>query len=91
MPSWRCNTFVPVVNMKLVFLACFFFLVAYHAVAQSAQSVNPVENKPGKEMCTLAGTVVRLDTGEPLKKARVYLLDHQKGEKSVFDGILDGY
>jgi hypothetical protein len=37
-----------------------------------------------KESATVAGHVLRLDTGEPLKKARVTLRSHPGGEFSVF-------
>src|SRR5579863_8042095 len=38
-----------------------------------------------KENCTVAGTVLRLDTGEPLKKAIVVLIGRESQGESVLD------
>jgi len=38
-----------------------------------------------KESCSVSGTVVRQDTGEPLSKARVTFVNHEKWEDSDFD------
>jgi carboxypeptidase family protein len=69
--------------MKCISIACLFLLGSCQAAAQSAQGpVSP--NQPDKEKCTVAGIVVRLDTGEPLKKATVVLWSRDSGEHSFF-------
>jgi hypothetical protein len=56
-----------------------------------AQSVSPASDPahPEKEKCAVAGTVLRLDTGEPLKKAMVTLTNRENQEKPVSD-VTDG-
>lgn len=50
------------------------------------QSAQPATTSPasGQKSSTVAGNVFRLDTGEPLKKARVLLQSHSDVESSVF-------
>ena len=38
-----------------------------------------------KQTCSVSGTVVRQDTGEPLSKAKITLVTHENWEDSVFD------
>ena len=56
--------------MKPVSIACFLLLPFWQAGAQ-APPPQPTDTAKSQnnEKCVLAGTVVRLDTGEPLKKA----------------------
>jgi protocatechuate 3,4-dioxygenase beta subunit len=69
--------------MKWISIACFFLLASWQASAQSAQSSGPAITL-NKEKCTVAGTVVRLDTGVPLKKATVVLWYRDSRDHSSF-------
>jgi Carboxypeptidase regulatory-like domain len=70
-------------DMKLLTPACLLLFAA----SLAAQTDSPQKNSsaPDKDKCTVSGTVLRLDTGEPLKKAKVSLLDNAKSENSVID------
>jgi hypothetical protein len=62
-----------VANMRSLSTLCLLLISASFFPSQCAQSptTSPATNK---ETATVAGNVVRLDTGEPLKKAKVILL-----------------
>ena len=57
--------------MRLLYAICSVLLAPALALCQSADS--PKTATPDKESATVAGQVVRADTGEPLKKAQVSL------------------
>lgn len=60
-------------NMRSLLILCIFLFGILPTLAQSRQSPSPA---PNKENATVAGNVVRLDTGEPLRKAKVILQSH---------------
>jgi protocatechuate 3,4-dioxygenase beta subunit len=68
--------------MYPVSIVCFLLLVYWQAGAQTPQ-LNAAKTQDN-ERCVVAGTVVRLDTGEPLKKATVILRSHDTVEQSMF-------
>ena len=70
-------------KMRPVSIVCFLLLLCWQAGAQAPQPIGAPKTQNNAE-CVLAGTVVRLDTGEPLKKATVILRSHDNGEQSVF-------
>jgi hypothetical protein len=72
-----------VAKMRPVSIACFLLLLCWQAGAQAPQPIGEPKTQNNAE-CVLAGTVARLDTGEPLKKATVILRSHDNGEQSVF-------
>lgn len=64
-------------------ILCLLVFTSFPPSGQSAQtSTTPPDFD--KESATVAGHVFRLDTGEPLKKARVTLQSHTNKEFSVF-------
>jgi len=70
--------------MKSILPAAFLLLTPFSLRAQAV----PLASDPThleKEKCTVAGTVLRLDTGEPLKKAMVTLRSRENQDKSVLD------
>jgi hypothetical protein len=69
--------------MRPVSIACFLLLLCWQVGAQAPQPIGAPKTQNNAE-CGLAGTVVRLDTGEPLNKATVILRSHDNGEQSVF-------
>jgi hypothetical protein len=69
--------------MRPISIACFLLLLCWQAGAQAPQSIGAPKTQNNAE-CVVAGTVVRLDTGEPLKKATVILRSHDNGEQPVF-------
>ena len=69
--------------MRPVSIACFLLLLCWQAGAQAPQSTEAAKAQIN-EKCAVAGTVVRLDTGEPLKKATVILRNHDSVEHSAF-------
>jgi Carboxypeptidase regulatory-like domain len=71
--------------MKLFTPACLFLLITANLAAQTDSPQKNSPAAPDKNNCTVSGTVLRLDTGEPLKKAKVSLLDNAKGENSAID------
>src|SRR5580700_1900426 len=72
-----------VAKMRPVSIACFLLLLCWQAGAQAPQPIGEPKTQNNAEG-VLAGTVARLDTGEPLKKATVILRSHDNGEQSVF-------
>jgi hypothetical protein len=70
--------------MKSLVLAALLLLIP---LSLHAQAVPPsgIPTQLEKEKCTVAGMVLRLDTGEPLKKAMVILSDRESQGKSVSD------
>src|SRR5258708_32925307 len=71
--------------MRPVTIAYFLMLLCWRAGAQSPppQPTDTAKSQ-NNEKCVVAGTVVRLDTGEPLKKATVILRNHDNVEQSAF-------
>jgi Carboxypeptidase regulatory-like domain len=70
--------------MKLVLSTLVGLILAAGLHAQSnapASEAAPAD----KETCSVSGTVLRQDTGEPLSKAKVSLVAREKWEDSVFD------
>lgn len=63
-----------VANMRSLSSLCLLFLCASLLPGQCAQTPTTSPATNSKETATVAGNVVRLDTGEPLKKAKVILL-----------------
>ncbi len=63
------------------------FLWLILAAGLAAQTDPPANEAAAadKEKCRVSGTVLRQDTGEPLKKAKVTLISREKWEDSVFD------
>ena len=69
--------------MRSLPILSLLFIFSFFSFGQSTQ---PTTTSPAsdKKSSTVAGNVVRLDTGEPLKKARVLLESHTDVESSVF-------
>ncbi|HEY1470157.1 MAG TPA: carboxypeptidase regulatory-like domain-containing protein [Candidatus Acidoferrum sp.] len=61
--------------MRSLFILCLLLISAAAFPGQCAQSPSTPPG-PKKETATVAGNVLRLDTGEPLKKAKVSLQSH---------------
>ena len=59
--------------MRSLSILCLLLISASSFPSQCAQSP-AASTAPNKENATVAGNVLRLDTGEPLKKAKVILL-----------------
>ena len=70
--------------MRPVTIAYFLMLLCWRAGAQSPPQPTDTAKSQNNEKCVVAGTVVRLDTGEPLKKATVILRNHDNVEQSAF-------
>ena len=72
-----------ITNMRSLPILSLLLFTSFPSYGQSAQ---PTITSPGsdKKSATVAGNVFRLDTGEPLKKARVTLRGHADEEFSVF-------
>ncbi|HUN60406.1 MAG TPA: carboxypeptidase-like regulatory domain-containing protein [Candidatus Sulfotelmatobacter sp.] len=70
-------------NMKSV--AMLSLLVLSCSYAQATPQSSAAAASPDKQNATVSGTVLRLDTGEPLKKARVGLQNHGNAETSFFE------
>jgi len=69
--------------MRSLPILCFLLFISFPTLGQSAQTSTTTPASE-KESATVAGQVLRLDTGEPLKKARVTLRSHPGEEFSVF-------
>ena len=70
--------------MKYVFALLLGFPLAICLRAQTNHATSdgaPVD----KATCSVSGTVVRQDTGEPLTKSKITLVTHENWEDSVFD------
>ena len=74
---------VRLANMKSV--AMLSLLVLSCSYAQATPQSSATAASPEKQNATVSGTVQRLDTGEPLKKARVGLQNHGNAETSFFE------
>ena len=69
--------------MRSLPILSLLLLTSFRSFGQSPQT--PATSIPSdKKSATVAGNVLRLDTGEPLKKARVTLQGHADEEFSVF-------
>jgi len=64
-------------------ILCLLLFTSFPPLGQSAQTSTTTPASE-KESATIAGHVLRLDAGEPLKKARVTLRSHPGEEFSVF-------
>lgn len=69
--------------MRFVCVFCLLLFVAFDSLAQSATTPSPARD-PSKETAVVAGQVLRLDTGEGLKKAQVSLQSHNGEAFSAF-------
>ena len=69
--------------MRPISITCFLLHLAWQVAAQAPQPTDAAKTA-NKEKCTVAGTVVRLDSGAALKKATVVLRSNESGGKSVF-------
>jgi hypothetical protein len=69
--------------MRSLPILCLLLFTSFPPLGQSAQTSTTTPASE-KESATIAGHVLRLDTGEPLKKARVTLRSHSGEEFSVF-------
>jgi len=69
--------------MRSLPILCLLLFTSFPPLGQSAQTSTTTPASE-KESATIAGHVLRLDTGEPLKKARVTLRSHPGEEFSVF-------
>jgi len=58
--------------MRSLPVLCLFLFGSLPTLGQSQQTPSPIA-APNKETATVAGNVLRLDTGEPLKKAKAIL------------------
>jgi Carboxypeptidase regulatory-like domain len=76
---------VQLANMKSVAMLSLLVLSCSYAHAQATPQSPAAATSPAKQNATVSGTVLRLDTGEPLKKARVGLQNHSNGETSFFE------
>lgn len=70
--------------MRSAYALCLLFFVPFVSPCQLSAPSTSTANS-AKESATVAGTVLGLDTGEPLKKARVTLASRTDFEKSVMD------
>ena len=68
--------------MRILWLCCVLLFLPLHAAGQAAPST--ASRDPSKETATVAGQVVRQDTGEPLKKALVTLHSNSGDKFSAF-------
>jgi protocatechuate 3,4-dioxygenase beta subunit len=75
-------------NMRPLLILCACLLAICPVFGQSAQTpaaaTSPTATPPGKENASVGGKVLRLDTGDPLKKARVELQSHSGVGYGVF-------
>jgi hypothetical protein len=69
--------------MRSLPILCLLLFNSFPPLGRSAQTTTATPASD-KESATVAGYVLRLDTGEPLKKARVTLQSHTDEEFSVF-------
>lgn len=69
--------------MRRVSIVFFLLLLHWEAAAHVPQATDTAKMQ-SSEKCTVAGTVVRLDSGAVLKKATVVLRSPEGGGKSVF-------
>jgi protocatechuate 3,4-dioxygenase beta subunit len=69
--------------MKHVFIASVLLFLPCQAAAQAPQPTDSAKT-PDNTKCAVAGTVARVDTGEPLKKAQVILRSNDNIERSAF-------
>ena len=69
--------------MKRLFAILLLFFLPF-TCAQSPPA-SAVLASVDKESCSISGTVVRQDNGEPLSKAKVVVISREKWEESTFD------
>jgi protocatechuate 3,4-dioxygenase beta subunit len=74
--------------MKLLSLALLGLLLAPSTSAQTAAR-DPSSEKPAKEKCSVAGTVVRLSDGAPLKTAIVGLVNPDDPQERTDSAVTD--
>lgn len=68
--------------MRSLPIVCLLLFGSFHSSGQSAPQALTKSPPPDKETATVAGNVLRLDTGEPLKKARVTL--NSRGSNALY-------
>lgn len=69
--------------MKQLYIPCLLLFLNWQAAAQAPQSTDSAKTRNNTK-CVVEGTVARLDTGEPLKKAAVVLRSNDNIERSAF-------
>jgi hypothetical protein len=62
--------------MRFLSILCLLLFVSLTSFAQSVPAASQTSGTRDKQNATIAGSVVRLDTGEALKKAKVTLQSH---------------
>jgi protocatechuate 3,4-dioxygenase beta subunit len=67
--------------MRFLALLCFIVFTPFHSVGQPSPQTPATAQK---QNATVAGTVVRLDNGEPLKKAKVHLQSRVRDDYEEF-------
>jgi hypothetical protein len=70
--------------MRSPFIFCLLLLLPFASHCQNAADP-PTPSDPTKQQATVAGTVLRLDTGESLKKARVELVNRSDDKQSIYE------
>jgi hypothetical protein len=70
--------------MRSPFILCLLLLLPFASHCQNAADP-PTPSDPTKQQATVAGTVLRLDTGEPLKKARIELDNRSDDKQSIYE------
>jgi hypothetical protein len=70
--------------MRSACILCLFLLESLSSVCQSVPHSSSARTEVPKEKAAIAGYVFRLDTGEPLKKAKISLQAHATGTFSDF-------
>lgn len=65
--------------MRSLSIACFVLFLCWQVGAQTPSRLDATKTQ-NNEKCVIAGTVVRLDTGEPLKRATVIIRSHDHVE-----------
>lgn len=71
--------------MKTLSILALLLFIPSHALGQSPPPSPATTPSSNKQNATVSGTVLRLDTGEPLKKALVGLQSHINAENSYFE------
>jgi hypothetical protein len=72
-----------IANMRSLAILSLLLFASFPSLGQSTQTPTTLPGS-GKKSTTVAGNVIRLHAGEPLKKAGVLLQSHSDEEFSVF-------
>jgi hypothetical protein len=70
--------------MRSAFIFCLLFLLPFASHCQNVAD-SPTPSDRTKQQATVTGTVLRVDTGEPLKKARVELDNRSDDQRSIYE------